>query len=183
MMEFGGTSNRWRRALGGLVVIAALLIPVAGERGMAGADGMDGTILPGEETADGGGLSPLIARAERIDTFAVEGAFEPSSETGPDFVGGYRWTTRGAALDPGSARELIGLVFDERSYVFGKAKKCPFIPEYALRFHRGAESAELLLSFSCQRWAFVWNDTRRIENFDPVNDRLKEILRTVFRTD
>ena len=180
MMDFGGT---WRRALGGLVVIAALLVPAAGEMGMAGASGMAENTLPGEKTADGSGLSPLIAWADRIDTFAVEGAFEPSTETGPDFVGGYRWTVRGAPLDPGSARELVDILFDKGSYVFGKVKKCPFVPEYALRFHRGAQSAELLLSFSCQRWAFVWNGERRIENFDPVNDRLERIVRTVFRID
>ena len=180
MMDFGGT---WRRVLCGLVVAVALAGPAAGGLGVEGASSMDGKTLPGEKTADGGILSPLIASAERIDTFAVEGAFEPSTETGPDFVGGYRWTVRGAALDPGSARALVEILFDERSYVFGKVKKCPFDPEYALRFHRGAQSAELLLSFSCQRWAFVWNGERRIENFDPVNDSLRRIVRTVFRAD
>ena len=143
---------------------------------------MEAKTLPGEKAGEKT-AAQVIARAERIDVFALEGAFEPSSESGPDYVAGYRWTVRGAALDPGPAQELIEILFDERSYLFGQAKKCPFVPEYALRFHRGTRSAELLLSFSCQRWAFVQGGSRRLENFDPVTERLKRIVRTVFRSE
>ena len=142
---------------------------------------MDAKSLPGEKAADGKRIAQVIARAERVDVFSLQGAFKPSSETGSDFVAGYHWTARGASLDARSAFELIDLLFDKNSYLFGIVKKCPFIPEYGLRFHRGTESIDVLLSFSCQRLAFVQGGTRRIENIDPVKGRLKKIINTVFR--
>jgi hypothetical protein len=177
----------WGRRLRGAVVnglSAALIFLGAAGAGnsLAGGPGGDAASAPpavvaflGRETAD------IVAATYRIEPFELFPALSADAGGGPDAIAGYRWKTRGAPLGPAEVEAFKGLVLAAESYVFDVAKKCAFVPDHAFRFLGGGGSVVVLVSFRCDMWAFRHGDRQVVEDFDPVRDRLKAIVGTVFR--
>lgn len=123
----------------------------------------------------------VLQGADRIEPFALETALMPPGGSGPDFIDGYRWKARGADLPPAAVAGFVHLALSDSSYDFAGAKKCPMVPEYALRVHAGPRTLDVLISFSCRTWAFGGDPESRVEDFDAVEAQLKAIIETVFR--
>jgi hypothetical protein len=178
MHQFFRITQSRRRALGSLLCLTALLF--------AGGCVADGTMKTGIDPDVSRLLGPRIAgilmAPDRVDTFMLQPSMMPPENlTAPGTIAGYDWTVRGAQLGPREIKAFQDLVFDSRSHVFGVTKKCVPVPEYALTFHKGGEAVSVLLSFSCDMWRFVTTGRDVEEDFDPVRDRLKAIIETVFR--
>lgn len=123
----------------------------------------------------------VLQSADRIEPFELEGALMPPGGNGPDFIAGYRWQARGADLPPAAVAGFAHLALSDASYDFANAKKCPMVPEYALRVHGGGKVLTVLISFACDTWAFGGDPEDRVEDFDAIEPRLKAIIGTVFR--
>ena len=149
----------------------------------------------GGETAAGVAVSPRVAEflsdaavrvlsaPEAVESYRLEPALVAQPAAAPGTVAGYRWKARGAPRAPAELAAFLPLVLDDTSYDFGIAKKCVMVPEYAFRFRRGEESVVVLVAFNCALWKFVTGDSAKVEDFDPVRDRLKAIVATVFDVD
>jgi hypothetical protein len=123
----------------------------------------------------------IIAEADRIEPFMLKASLVPGSHTGPDAIGGYRWMARGADLATEEVIAFKQLLLDEQSYDFDIVKKCVMVPEYAFRFSRGDRRTVVLVSLDCLMWGIRDGREVRVEDFDPVERRLKAIIETVFK--
>ncbi|MCG8511339.1 MAG: hypothetical protein MI741_19145 [Rhodospirillales bacterium] len=131
----------------------------------------------------GDDLISIVKDADRVETFQLRASLYPEGGDGPDFVAGYRWKARGADLAQEEIDVFRAVLFSAASYDFETAKKCPMVPEYVLRFHAGAASADIQLSFSCAMWAVKRGDDWMVEDFDAVTGGVKAIVETVFKLD
>ena len=126
----------------------------------------------------------VVSAPDRIEPFLLEAAFMPDpSLTGPTAIGGYTWKARGADLPAVDIQWLSNLIMSQSSYDFEIAKKCPFVPEVALRFHRGTDHVDVMVSQSCAMWQFEKGDAAKLEDFDPIKDQMKAIISSVFKID
>jgi hypothetical protein len=74
---------------------------------------------------------------------------------------------------------LQKLFFSENSYNFEKKKRCIFHPDMGLHFVKNKQSVEVLFSFSCNLWQFVHQNKEKLEDFDPVRQKLRTFYDSV----
>lgn len=121
----------------------------------------------------------ILAQPEQVESFTVD--FKKDS-TLPERnrLGVYPIKEQGRNLTAEEVKDLQKLLFTEKSYIFGIEKRCRFRPEIGLHFVKGNESVEVLFSFACDLWLFIHKDEEKLEDFDPVRQKLDWIHNSLF---
>jgi hypothetical protein len=123
----------------------------------------------------------ILAKPDSVQSFKVK--FEPDTSV-PEGkrLGDYPIESEGPKLTGDQLKNLQKLIFEERSYIFGAEKRCKFRPEIGLHFIKEQEAVDVLFSFSCELWLFIYKDKQKQEDFDPVNDELTALRESLFPT-
>ena len=95
-------------------------------------------------------------------------------------LAGHEIVAGGPALDEDEVRLFQSIVLDEKSYIWGETKKCPFLPEYAIEFEGESGRFLAFISFSCNQIKFVEGDLERLQDVDPARRRLRQLVRKIF---
>lgn len=178
---FGGVRGRTLRVL--VTVMAVGMMAGCSQAGSGVArDGVAPVRAPSPRVAEflGPDVVAILSAPDRVEPFLLEPALSADAK-GPGTIAGYAWKARGAAFEVADLRAFQNLALDAASYDFEIAKKCPMVPEYAIRFMKGEAAVDVLLSFQCTMWEYVYKDARKREDFDPARDPLRKIVGTIFR--
>ena len=125
----------------------------------------------------GADIVRILGGANQAASFRLKTALMPAkADSGGNLISGYKVVAKGAPLQGVALKGFLDRVFDAGSYDFKSAKKCVFVPDYALRFQHGKDQVDVLLAFNCQLWRFVHNGKGRVEDFDPINASLKAMM-------
>jgi len=115
----------------------------------------------------------ILAQPERVNSFKLKSKPDPSLPIA-NRLGIYpiQANGQGQNLEGVNLQKFQELVFSEKSYHFEMVKSCRFRPNIGLHFVKGDKAVEVLLSFSCNLWTFVYGETEKLENFDPIQSQL-----------
>jgi hypothetical protein len=126
-------------------------------------------------------LIRILAQPDVVQSFGVKP--KPDTSVPPQYrLGDFpiEQNGQGPDLSESQLKELQTLLFSEKSYVFIAQKRCRFMPQIGLDFLKGQDSAQVLLSYPCQLWLFVYKDIVKLEDFDPVANALMKLHDALF---
>lgn len=83
--------------------------------------------------------------------------------------------TQPQPLSETQLKQLKALVFDDKNYLFGFRKRCPFIPERGFSLYGPEGQITLLLSYSCKQIRFVEASESTTLDIDPSVEKFKKI--------
>jgi len=120
--------------------------------------------------------SKLLQEATTVEAYhLVEGVAAK-----PGFKG-YKIITRVAKLSASQVKDLRGILFNPRSYIFDKVgKKCEFRPNIGFRFIAGQDSLECLVALNCSVMKYVYLGAQKTEDCDPAHNPFLKLCRGVF---
>ena len=115
-------------------------------------------------------LNPTVTRSYEVT----------GEKTDDGELAGHEIVADGPALDEEELRLFQSIVLDEKSYIWGETKKCPFLPEYALELEGESGRFLAFISFSCNQIKFVEGDLERLQDVDPARRRLRRLVSKIF---
>ena len=123
----------------------------------------------------------VLLQAERVESFEMQLDKNPDLPA-ENRLGEYPIKSggQGRNLDDIEINNLRTLIFAEQSYHFGMEKRCRFRPNIGLHFVKGEEAVEILFSFACNLWLFVYKEEDKLEDFDPIQVKLVELHNSLF---
>lgn len=126
--------------------------------------------------ADSPGDRELYLLADRVEAFLVEGMPEATGRR----IEGFPIRRNGGDLTPGRIQQLHEILQNPTVRDFSRAKKCPFLPSLAFVFHRGKETAHIILCLTCSEWNSGPAGTGHIDNLDGVRPPIAQLARELF---
>jgi len=138
------------------------------------------TAIVGPATAD------VLLRGSERATFVLDAKQFAANSTDPARFAGHTVLRRGRSLTDAEHQRLVALLLADASYNPVDKYACVTDEALGLRVTHGAEVAELLFVFPCDRVNFLRRasaDTLRMpgEYIDPVAPQVLEILRAATR--
>ncbi len=127
-------------------------------------------------------ITGILERAGRVETLRIDGSLE-ARESGAAKVGDYPILSTGPQLNRAQSDRLRELLFDGANWQFNLAKGCEFMPGVDFRFVAGAEQVDVLLCFSCDKWAFLHGDRFLVEDNDRARGALLRLACEAFPED
>lgn len=122
----------------------------------------------------------ILSSPERVESFRMFP--EPASKEVPanKQLAGFPIEKIGPLLTNDQIKTFQTLVLSDRSYLFEVEKRCFFRPDTGLRFTKGQNTVEILLSYSCDLWQFSVQGDTKTEDFDPVKIELINFRQSLF---
>ena len=153
------------------------------EQNLQSCDGIPASIVvePRVQQFLGCKIIQVLAQPERVESFKVKSNKNPNLP--PEIrLGEYPIEPdgQGRNLNDMEIKNLQGWFFAEKNYHFGMEKRCRFRPDMGLHFVKGDEAVEVLFSFSCNLWLFVYKEEEKLEDFDPVQTELTALRDSLF---
>lgn len=122
----------------------------------------------------------LLNAPDKVESFKLnwEAKQNPGAE---NTIAGFAiLQPRGTDLTDKQITDLKPLFFKQSSYLLDVQKRCGFMPELALRYHKGAKKLDVLISLQCEMIAFYDGKKafkqEKQEDIDPALEALKKIL-------
>jgi len=128
----------------------------------------------------GAAIYQILSSPERVESFRVFP--EPANKEVPanKQLAGFPIEQIGPTLTNDQIKTFQTLVLADRSYLFEVEKRCFFRPDTGLRFTKGQNTVDILLSYSCDLWQFSSSGDIKIEDFDPVKTELLDFRKSLF---
>ncbi len=122
----------------------------------------------------------ILSSPERVESFRMFP--EPASKEVPENkqLAGFPIEKIGPTLTTDQIKTFQTLVLSDRSYLFEVEKRCLFRPDTGLRFIKGQNTVDILLSYSCDLWQFSYQGDAKTEDFDPVKTELLDFRKSLF---
>ncbi|RKZ48924.1 MAG: hypothetical protein DRR16_12925 [Candidatus Parabeggiatoa sp. nov. 3] len=121
----------------------------------------------------------VLANPDRVDTFRVAFMADANSPLNLK-VAEFPVLEQGPELEPGLLKAFQSLVFSDKSYIWEADKRCMFFPELGLRFVKGEQVVEVLVSFYCDLLLFVHEGEQKMEDCDPISQALGQFRDALF---
>lgn len=125
----------------------------------------------------GSEILDIIKNPEAVESYKIK-IKKSARGTG---IAGYPIIKRGPGLTTQQIDQIRSVLLDKNTYLFDVVKKCLFLPEYALKFRKGASEVVVLLCFSCEELTFVYNGRELLEDFDNATPKIRGLIQTLFR--
>lgn len=88
---------------------------------------------------------------------------------------------KGPMVEGETKKAFIKLLLDAKSYELVQQKRCPFIPEYALRFIKGNDVADVVFAVNnCPKVSFRQNGGDVMRDTDPSVPEQQKLFKTLF---
>jgi len=122
----------------------------------------------------------ILSKPDDVESFLVGPELAESTIPERSQLGGFPILKVGSTLKKEQLETFQSLVLDEKSYLWKSAKRCLFRPEIGLRFIKGEDVVEILLSNWCSLWSFVHQGKQKIEDYDPISAKLEDFCTSLF---
>ncbi len=121
----------------------------------------------------GSRMVKILMTPDRVEAFEVGPVLNPGSRGLSD----YSILKQLGLVTKDISSEISNLALNDKNHVFELQKKCRFRPVMGYRFHLSAESVNVLFSSHCKQWLFDSGEIQIYEDFDPVADRIEDLMR------
>ena len=125
----------------------------------------------------GNEIVDIIKNPEVVESYKIKIKKENSGTR----IAGYPVVAQGPALTAQQIDQIRSVLLDRNTYMFDYVKKCLFLPEYALKFRKGAGEVVVLLCFSCEELTFVYKGKELLEDFDNATPKIRGLIQALFR--
>lgn len=121
----------------------------------------------------------ILGTPDIVESFSLNWRFIKNMDPNKT-VGGYEILYPGSNLTEEQVTRLKQVFFKETSYLFDNKKRCNFMPDTGLRYHKDGQKLDVVLSFHCEMVIFY--DGKRAfkeyknKDIDPSAAQLQSIL-------
>jgi hypothetical protein len=128
----------------------------------------------------GAEIIQIISQPDSVESFQMGSELAKPTVPKKHKLGGFPILKVGPKLNKEQIIKFQKLMLDKGSYLFNVDKRCLFRPNTGLLFLKDKKEVEVLLSFSCASWLFVYDGEGKNQDFDPVYKPLQTLVDALF---
>ena len=125
----------------------------------------------------GNEIIKIIKSSDSIQSFIVKSFKEAENN---NTINGYPITFTGPLLTNKQIDTLQKIIFNKDAYDFENSKLCLFTPNVAFKIYQKREVVDLLISFDCYKWCFIYNGENFLIDFNPKKAQLTKFVKEIF---
>jgi len=122
----------------------------------------------------------ILSQPEHVESFQVGPELAEPTVPEKSKLGEFPILKVGPKLSKEQIKKFQSLVLNGSSYNWKVAKRCLFRPETGFLVVKGDSVVEVLLSSWCGMWSFTYKGLEKIEDYDPVQEKVDAFVGILF---